>query len=138
MRILEVILSSFIIVFALAFVVSFAITPSSPRYEITELEKLGYNILHDLDEQGLLGRFVFNKEWANLTVALMVSFPPDVYFDLTVRYLNGSLANANAPIRYGSLEVFENASFVASVTYVVPGYQAMYDPRTLTLRMVRL
>ena len=141
MRVVETILASFIILFALAFVNMLAVTPSSLTYEATELEKIGHNVLHDLDEQRLLGRFIYEwpnhpAEWANLTAALMVSLPSDVYFDLTVYDSKGNVVNS-VPIRYGDPEVFTKASMVASVSYGVPGYQTNYDPRILVLQLVR-
>lgn len=135
-RIIEALLASFIILFAITFINIFATTPSSQTYETVELEKVGYNVLHDLDEQDLLPRFVFNQEWANLTAALAVSLPSDVYFNLTVYDLEGNIINS-APIRYGSPQVFSESTYVASVTYILPGFQADYDPRTLILQLVR-
>ena len=136
MRIIEALLASFVILFAITFVNIFATTPSSATYETGELEKVGYNVLHDLDEQNLLPRFVFNHEWVNLTAALMVSLPPDVYFNLTVYDLEGSIVNT-VPIKYGSSQVFSESAHVASVTYILPGYQASYNPRILILQLVR-
>jgi len=136
MRIIEAILASFVILFATTFINTFAVTPSSLTYETGELEKVGHNVLHDLDEQRLLARFVYNEEWGNLTAALMVCLPPDVYFSLTVYDLDGSVVN-NMPIYYGDPEVFTTSSSVASVTYIIPGYQATYDPRILILQLVR-
>lgn len=136
MRIIEALLASFVILFAITFINIFAVTPSSPAYETGDLEKIGYNVLHDLDEEKLLGRFVNNQEWANLTLALMVSLPTDVYFNLTVYDLNGVVVNTE-PISYGTSQTFASAGFVASVTYVVTGYQANYNPRILILQLVR-
>jgi len=148
MRIIEAILASFVIFFAVVFINTFAVTPSSPTYETSELEKLGHNVLHDLDDQRLLARFVYNEEWKNLTAALTVCLPPDVYFNLTIYELKVDVSevklvvvNDNAPIYYGNPKVFETASSVASVTYILPGisnqYQANYDPRILILQLVR-
>ncbi len=89
-----------------------------------------------MDEKKLLCRFVYNDEWETLTLALMVSLPPEIYFDLTVYDLDWNRVNED-PIRYGDPEVFETSSYVASVTYVVPGYQADYNPRVLVLQLVR-
>ena len=145
MRIVEVILASFIIVFALSFANILAIVPTSPRYEATELEKLGYNVLHDLDKQGLLPRFVYNGEWENLMAALRVTLPLDVYFNMTIYHLNGTKAN-DAMIFYGEQKTFATSKNVASITYGVVGYpikvnatqyQANYAPRTLILQLMR-
>jgi len=136
MRIIEALLASFVILFAITFINIFAITPSSPTYETGELEKIGYNVLHDLDEQNLLPRFVYNQEWANLTAALMVSLPTDVYYNLTIYDLEGNIINP-VLIKYGSSRVFSESTHVASVTYIIPGYQATYDPRILILQLVR-
>ena len=136
MRLVEALLASFIILFAITFLNVFAVTPLSPTYETSDLERMGNNVLHDLDEKRLLGRFVYNENWGTLTLALMVSLPPEIYFDLTVYYLNWTVVN-DETIRYGNIEVFENSSYIASVTYIVPGYQTDYDPRTLVLQLVR-
>jgi len=139
MRVIEAIMASLIVVFAVAFIDLFAVTPVSPRYESGELEKIGYNVLHDLDGEGLLARFVYNAStaaWENLTAALAASLPTDVYFNLTVYDVSGRVVN-NQPISYGTSRVFINSTYVASVTYVVPGYQSVYRPRVLVLQLVR-
>jgi len=142
MRVVETIMASVIIIFAIAFIDLFAATPVSPKYESSELEKIGYNVLHDLDEQRLLARFVRNEDWKNLTAALAASLPTDVYFNLTVYDVAGRVVNIDAfgrvvNIGYGSSRVFASSSYVASVTYVVPGYQSVYRPRVLVLQLVR-
>jgi len=136
MRLVEALLASFILMFAITFLNVIAVTPTSPIYEPSNLEKMGNNVLHDLDEKNLLARFVDTEDWGTLTLALMVSLPPEIYFDLTVYYLNWTVAN-NETIRYGTSDVFENSSYIASVTYIVPGYQTDYDPRILVLQLVR-
>lgn len=136
MRIIEAVLASFVILFALTFIGVFAVTPSSPTYEAGDLEKIGYNVLHDLDEKNLLPRFVYNQEWANLTAALMVSLPTDAYYNLTVYDLDGNVINP-VDIKYGSSRVFSESPNVASVTYIIPGYQTNYNPRVLILQLVR-
>jgi hypothetical protein len=140
-----VILASFVIVFALSFANILAIVPTSPKYEATELEKLGYNVLYDLDKQGLLPRFVYNGEWENLTAALRVSLPLDVYFNMTIYYVNGTKV-AHQQIFYGDITTFAISKNVASVTYGLAGhlikinatqYEANYDPRILILQLTR-
>lgn len=135
-RVVEAILASVIVVFAVAFIDLFAVTPVSPKYESSELEKIGYNVLHDLDEERLLARFVNNAEWMNLTAALAASLPTDVYFNLTVYDVSGKVVN-DQTISYGASRVFTGSAYVASVTYVVPGYQLVYRPRVLVLQLVR-
>ncbi|MEM3565552.1 MAG: hypothetical protein QXK18_01585 [Candidatus Bathyarchaeia archaeon] len=140
MRVVEVILASFVIVFALSFANILAITPTSPKYEVTELEKMGYNVLYDLDKQGLLANFVYNKNWSDLQAALRVLLPLEVHFNLTIYYSNGTVAN-ETPIFYGSLETFSASKNIASVTYGLCGYstmdKAVYDPRILVLQLAR-
>lgn len=140
MRVIETILASFIIFSAFTFVNIFAVFPSSPKYEASDLEKMGHNILHDLDEQGLLGRFVYDEtEWDELALALMIFVPPDVYFELTIydAQTPPAIINQDFPIRYGAPEVFKASNSTASVSYVIPGRQAEYNPRTLVLQLVR-
>jgi hypothetical protein len=155
MRVIEVILALFIIVFALSFANVFSVTPSSPKYQYTELEKLGYNVLHDLDQQGLLPRFVYDSEWSNITAALRVSFPINVYFNLTVyrvekigaadsfEYQYNSLndKSADGEIFYGEPAAFSSSADVASVTYSMVGpvnrSATNYDPRVLILSLTR-
>lgn len=147
-RVIESVLASFILVSAMTFVSTFAVTPQSSTYEVGALEKLGHNALHGLDEEKLLSDFVYDQsEWsANFTVALRISLPSDVYFDLKMYDLNGTLLNSNIPIRYGNPEVFNNSGSVASVTYCIAGYsrfdsttgsQVKYEPKTLILLLVR-
>jgi len=135
-RVIEAIMASLIIVFAIAFINLFAVTPVSLKYESSELEKIGYNVLHDLDEERLLARFVSKAEWENLTAALAASLPTDVYFNLTVYDVSGKVVNTQS-IGYGDSRVFTNSTYVASVTYVVPGYKLVYMPRVLVLQLVR-
>jgi len=136
MRVIEAIMAIMLIIFAVAFVNLFAVNPASPKYESGELEKIGYNVLHDLDEQRLLARFVGKEEWENLTSALAASLPTDVYFNLTVYDTDGNKVNTQS-ISYGASRVFTDSTYVASVTYTVPGYQLVYRPRVLILQLVR-
>ena len=146
MRVIEAILASFIIIAALTFVNFFAVNPSSQKYETTELEKLGYNALHDLDLQGLLPKFVYTENWKNLTAALSVVLPSDAYFNMTIFDLNDNIVNdPGIPISYGDPEIFKNSDIIASVTYSLIGhlngspfeYDSSYDPRILSLQLVR-
>ncbi len=145
MRVVEVILASFIITFALSFANILAITPTSPKYELTELQKIGYNTLHDLNKQGLLPQYVYKNQWENIEAALRVLLPLDVYFNLTVYDLQGNKIN-NRTITYGTTENFRNFENVASITYGLPGYptrlnstyyEANYEPRILILQLTR-
>ncbi|MEM3551300.1 MAG: hypothetical protein QXN87_05815 [Candidatus Bathyarchaeia archaeon] len=139
MRVVEVILASFIIVFALSFANILAIVPQSPKYEATELEKMGYNVLYDLDKQGLLTRLVYEKDWHGLQRALQVLLPIDVYFNLTIYYLNGAKVN-NIPISSGNPLIFAESKNVASITYGLTGSAqnvTIYDPRILILQLTR-
>ena len=138
MRVIEAMMASFIILIAVAFVNFFNVTPASSTYETGELEKLGHNVLHDLDEQGLLARFVCSgsPEWENFTLALRVALPPDVYFNVTVYDSSGSVIST-PPISYGDPKVFTSSSTVASVIYALPGYRGNYNLRTLVLKLVR-
>lgn len=148
MRVVEAILASFIIILALSFVNFFTVNPTSQKYEITEMEKLGYNALHDLDMQGLLTRFVYEENWASLRDALSVSLPLDLYFNLTVLNLNNDVIN-DMSISYGDAQSFETSKVISSVTYVLVGhptqieiepelqYEANYEPRVLSLQLIR-
>jgi len=140
MRVIEVILASFIIVFALSYANIMAISPTSPKYEVTELEKMGYNVLYDLDKQGLLAKLVYSEDWDNLQRALQVLLPLDVFFNLTVYYTNGTKVNS-VPIIYGDASTFAASKNVVSVTYGLAGFsasdKAVYDPRILILQLTR-
>ena len=148
MRVIEAILASFIIIFALAFVNFFNVNPSSERYETTELNKLGYNVLHDLDTQGLLADFIYSGDWEDLRNAISVTLPVDVYFNISVLTLNQSPRN-EVPMYYGKPDVFTNSGVVSSVSYPVVGYpefdretypyalEANYDPSIVILQLVR-
>ena len=144
-RVIEVFLASFIIAFAFSLANIMTSPPTSPKYEETELEKVGYNTLYDLDKMGLLPRFVYNEEWTNLTAALRVLLPYDVYFNLTIYYLNGTKVN-HPPILYGDPQAFSDSKYVASITYGLVNcpsrvnatyYRAIYEPRTIILQLVR-
>jgi len=136
MRVVEAIIASLVVIFAIGFLYIFAAVPSSQPYEAGDLEKIGQNVLHNIDEQRLLARYVYNSEWANLTAALMVSLPSNVYFNLTVFDINGNRINPTL-IQYGNPQIFTTSQAIASVSYIVPGYQTSYNPRILMLQLVR-
>jgi hypothetical protein len=140
MRVIETILASFIFFSALTFANMLAVLPSSPKYEISDLERMGHSVFHDLDEHGILSRFVYNEtEWGELALALMIVFQPDVYFDLTIyeAHTQDQPINQHFPIRFGAPEVFTASDSTASVSYILPGQQAEYSPRILILQLVR-
>ena len=147
MRVIETVIASFIIVAALSFFSIFAVTPPSPGYEMTELEKTGYSALHDLDQQGLLTPLVYNSRWADLRTILKMTMATDVYFNLTIQSLKGDRVNG-PDILYGDIDTFSNAKNTASVTYCLVGIpklntntaglsEAKYDPRILVLELTR-
>lgn len=144
MRVIEAILASLIIVAALTFVNFFSVNPSREKYEISELDRLGYNVLHGLDMEGILGKFVYSQEWNYLQAALSVTLPADVYYNLTILDLNRTAIN-DINISYGDFEVFES-SVVSSIIYPVIGHSIGsdpftispdYEPRILVLQLVR-
>jgi hypothetical protein len=142
MRVIETIISSFIIVAALSFVSILAANPTSPGYEMTDLEKTGYSALHDLDQQGLLTPLVYNQNWTDLRTILKITMPNDVYFNMTVYNTDGlkdGLSLNNSPgsqILYGDLSTFSEAKNIASITYCLVG-ETEYDPRILVLQLTR-
>ena len=139
MRVIEVVIALFIIVMALGFTNILSISPSSSKYEATELEKIGYNVLHDLDKQNLLPRFVYSNDTENLTAALRITLPIDVYFNLRIYDVNFNLNNT-LPVRYGDESTFLLAKDVVSITYGLVGstsYNSEYSPRVLVLQLTR-
>ena len=149
MRVIETILAASIVLAAVSFVGVLAARPTSPGYEMTDLEKMGYSALHDLDQQGLLASLVYNKgKWSDLRTALKITFPVDVYFNLTIYDLSGSKLNGETEetqIIYGDSATFSDAKNVGSVTYCLSGfatptgtrYEADYDPVILVLLITR-
>ena len=135
MRVVESIMAALIVISAVTFLYFFASAPSSQAHDTSELEKIGHNILHDIDEQGLLARYVYRSEWGNMTSALVVSLPVNVYFSLSIYDMNNNPVN-HTLMQYGDQQVFSSSAAVASVTYIVPGYQTNYDPRILVLKLV--
>ncbi len=145
MRIIEVIFASLIVVFALSFVGIFAAVPASTTYEVTNLEKMGYSLLQDLDQNGLLAKFVYIEDWESIRAALSVSLPLDVYFKLTI--YDWGRTKVYGTISYSPLGTFETSKNVASVAYSLVGYpiivgginsyQATYNPRILILQLAR-
>jgi len=146
MRVIETILASFIIVAALSFVGIFAVSPTSPSYEITDLEKMAYSSLHDLDQQGLLAPAVYSHSWSDLRTILRLTIPNDVYFNLTICNVNGSPIYSGSQIIYGDLNTFLEARNVVSISYSLVGIpefnaneviNADYDPLILVLEVTR-
>jgi hypothetical protein len=142
MRVVEVILASFIIVGAMSFVNFLAVSPKSPGYEVTDLEKLGYSALIDLDQQGVLVPLVYEQRWSDLRTILRITIPNDVYFNLKIYTLSGlnlgSTLNSapDSQILYGDLAIFSDAKNIASITYTLAG-ETDYDPRVLVLQLSR-
>jgi hypothetical protein len=145
MRVIETILAASIILGAVSFVGVLAVRPTSLTYEMTDLEKMGYSALHDLDQQNLLASFVYEGEWSTLRTALKITLPVDVYFNLTVYDLSGSKLNEENQVVYGDSATFSNAKNIASITYCLSGvatqsgtgYTAEYDPRIVVLLVTR-
>jgi hypothetical protein len=149
MRVIETLLAAFIIIAALSFVGIFAVSPTGSGYDVTDLEKMGYGALHELDQQGILAPLVYNQEWADLRTVLKITIPVDVYFNLTIYNLSGSKLNGETQILYGDSTTFSDAKNVASVSYSLLGLpqittfnqqvevEADYDPRILVLQITR-
>lgn len=138
MRVIETLLAAFIFITALTFVNLFAAFPTSPQYEVSDLEKMGHNVLQDLDEKRILTDFVYNEsEWEQLRLSILIFLSPDIYFNLTIYNVNGSVINDGRPIFFGSEEAFRSSDSIASVTYSISGHDSLYDPRILVLRLVR-
>lgn len=135
MRVIETILASLIIIGALSFVSTFAVNPKSLGFEMTDLEKMGYSALHDLDQQGLLAKLVYAGKWGDLKTILKMTVPNDVYFNLTICDIEGLKLNT-FPILYGDAETFSEAGNVASLTYCLAG-ETTYEPRILILQITR-
>ncbi len=148
MRVIEVILASVIIISALSFVTIFSSTPTTPEFEVSDLEKMGYSALLDLDHHGLLAPNVYGQLWSDLRLVLKITLPVDVYFNLTVYnptsdpWIN---VNGNNQIIYGDEETFSSSKNIASVSYALSGYRsgvpgnfiAQYTPRILVLQLTR-
>jgi len=142
MRVIEVLLASFIIISALSFVTTFAATPTSPRLETSDLEKMGHNALLDLDHHGLLVPLVYgqsSQNWSDLRTLLKITMPVDVYFNLTIYRADSIewIRVSGDKIIYGDEETFDSSKNIASVSYVLIGYQSGYDPRILLLQLSR-
>lgn len=145
MRVIETLLASFIIMGAVSFVTIFSVTPTTPTFEVSDLKQMGYSVLHDLDQQGLLAPFVYNQTWTELRTVLKITLPIDVYFNLNVYDLNGVRSN-DAQIIYGDTRTFDVSNTIVSVTYSLIGntkqvgignYEATYDPRIIVLQLSR-
>lgn len=137
MRVIETVLASFVIIFAISFLSTIVISPPSETYEVTDLEKLGHNVLYELDSQGVLEEFVYSESWGNLTAALRVLLPTSVYFSLDIYDVDGNLLNEGYPIVYGDWTAISDSEYIASISYVLPGNGTCYDPRILELKLVR-
>lgn len=138
-RVIETILAVSVIFAAISFVGIFAVRPMSPTYEVTDLEKMGYNALHDLDHQGVLTSLVYGnnaEKWSELRTVLKITLPVDVYFNLTIYDLNKSPIN-DKKIIYGDPNTFVDARNIVSVSYTLVGTSGNYDPRILLLEITR-
>jgi hypothetical protein len=139
MRVIETILAAIIIVSALAFVNFFSVNPRAAAYEVKDLEKMGYSILNDLDQQGILAPKVYQpSEWDDLKTALRLTIQVDAYFNLTICELHETSLYKVTSIVYGDLTTFYDAKNVASVSYSLVGTpDDGYEPRLLILQITR-
>ncbi len=138
MRVVETLLASFIFISALTFVNLFATFPASPQYEVSDMEKMGHTMLHDLDEKRILSNFVYNEtKWEELRLSILIFLTPDIFFNLTIYDVNGSAMSNGKSIFFGTEEAFRSSDSTASVTYIISGHDAVYDPRILVLQLVR-
>ena len=142
MRVIEAILASFVLIAALTFVNFFALAPTNQKYEITDLENIGYNALHDLNVQGLLSDFIYRDDWISLKAALSVTLPTDVYYNITVYDMNRNAIN-DVLISYGQTELFESSAIMSSINYATIGLANFsassfnYEPRIINIQLVR-
>jgi hypothetical protein len=142
MRVIEAILASFVLISALTFVNFFALAPTNQKYEITDLENLGYNALHDLDVQGLLSNFIYSDDWTSLKAALSVTLPTDVYYNITIYDMKRNAIN-DVLISYGQPELFETSAIMSSINYATIGLANFsassfnYEPRIINIQLVR-
>jgi hypothetical protein len=141
MRVIETILAALIIVSALAFVNFFSVNPRAAAYEVKDLEKMGYSVLNDLDQQGILASKVYQpSEWGDLKTALRLTLQLDVYFNLTICKIDNenSLSKVGDSIIYGDLSTFIDTKNVASLSYSLAGTsETGYEPRLLVLQLTR-
>jgi hypothetical protein len=139
MRIIETILAAFIIISVLAFVNFFSVNPRAAAYEVKDLEKMGYSVLNDLDQLGILAAKVYQpSEWGDLKTALRLTLQVDVYFNLTIFELHEASLYKVTSIVYGDLTTFSDAKNVASVSYSLVGTSEYgYEPRLLVLQITR-
>jgi hypothetical protein len=143
MRVIEAILASFVLISALTFVNFFALAPTNQKYEVTDLENIGYNALHDLDVQGLLSNFIYRDDgWISLKAALSVTLPTDVYYNITIYDINKNAIN-DVLVSYGQPELFETSPTVSSINYATIGLSNFnsssynYEPRIINIQLVR-
>jgi hypothetical protein len=104
---------------------------------------MGYSVLNDLDQQGILAPKVYQPlEWSDLKTALRLTLPVDVYFNLTICNLvyewDGTSLHKITSIVYGDSTTFSDANNVASVSYSLIGAPEYgYEPRLLVLQITR-
>jgi len=101
---------------------------------------MGYSILFDLDQNGILTPMVYQSKWSDLRVALKITLPVDVYFKLEIYELHETSlfeVTSDDSIIYGDLTAFSNAKNLASVSYSLVGTSDVYDPRLLVLQLTR-
>jgi hypothetical protein len=135
MRVIETVLAAIMIVSALFFVSFFSANPRASAYEVKDMEKMGYSVLLDLDQQGILVPMVYQQEWDDLKTALKITLPLDIYFNLTICKLDHTRVTS---IVYGDLVTFSDARNVASVSYSLVGTSEYgYEPRLLVLQITR-
>jgi len=91
-KIIEAFLAVSVMFTALALMTPLSSTPSFERQ--ATLKKLGAQVLVELDQNGVLGRFIEDENWTALEQAVEISLPLGVFFNLTVYDEQMQIVNA--------------------------------------------
>jgi hypothetical protein len=94
------------------------------------LISMGQNALISLDNNGYLSKLIENESWITLRECIQSSFPPTVWFNLTVFDENNTVLN-NIPISSGS-PVNEK---IVSLDYVCASQSRNYSIHLIRLQL---
>jgi hypothetical protein len=118
-RILEAVIASIIvfIAFSAAFYFIYS-TQNIFAQEAIDLNRLAYNLLHQIAESGIIEKTIEEKPGGieQLKIALQELLPANIYFNLTIKPINPSgelISASNAPA-----EAFKETGEVASASII--------------------
>lgn len=133
-RILEAVIAAAIIF--IVFSVSMYLTQASNikvMQERVDLDKLGYNVLHELIEAKTIEKTIEANTPENLRIAIQKSLPHSIYFTLTIKIWSGTSLNPLSSFSNAPTEIFSESLEVSSTSLIYTSQKGNIYQLILTL-----